>query len=195
MGALHAVIAQALRLYLLERGATPKRRMVANFGTVENKRDPRCDGNLVATARVWMPIEMDDPLELARLSADSCRDALKLRRHRGMELQVAAVEFAWIIPPLQRWFGNLAPATPVHLHTAFIADGDEPRWFYDVGAVGWISCAVPVPPAALSISAHSFLGRLWVGAVATPSAMSDPAHFLELFEQALEQLLDLARSR
>jgi WS/DGAT/MGAT family acyltransferase len=195
MGSLHATIAQALRLYLMEKDALPEHRMIANFGIVENKRDLRCDGNLVATARVWMPIEIDDPLELARITAESCQDALALRRHRGMELQYASVEFAWPIPILQRWFGNLAPLTPVHLHTAFIADPAEPRWFHDVAAVGWISSAVPVPPAALSISVHSFVGRMWVGAVATPSAVPDPARFLELLEQSLEQLIDLARKQ
>lgn len=195
MGSLHAALAQALRLYLLEKDALPEHRLVATFGTVDNVRDPRCDGNLVATARVWMPIEIDDPLELARITADSCRDAIALRRQRGMELQVAAVEFGWIIPPLQRWFGNLSPLTPVHLHTAFIVDAAEPQWFHDVAATGWVSCAIPVPPAAVSISAHSFAGRMWVGTVSTPSAMPDPAHFLALFEQSLEQLLDLARNQ
>lgn len=195
MGALHAAIAQAVRTYLRENDALPQHRMVANFGTVENVRDPRCDGNIVATARVWMPIDVEDPLELARLTAESCRDALALRRHRGMDLQLAAVEFGWIIPILHKLFGNVSPVTPVHLHTAFIVDPSEPRYFYDVEAVGWISSAVPVPPAALSISVHRFAGRMWVGAVATPSAMPDIAHFLDLVGQSLEHLLELARSR
>jgi WS/DGAT/MGAT family acyltransferase len=195
MGSLHATIAQALRRYLLEKGTLPEHRMVANFGIVDDKRDPRCYGNRLATARVWMPIEIDDPLELARLTAESCQDTLALRRHRGMELQRAAAEFGRIVAVRANRFGSLIPSTPVHLQTAFIVDPSEPRWFGDVAAVGWISSAISVPPAALSLSAHSFVGRMWVGAVVTPSAMPDPGHFLELFEQSLEQLLDLARSQ
>ncbi|MCW2785485.1 MAG: acyltransferase, partial [Marmoricola sp.] len=72
MGSLHATIAQTLRRYLLEKDALPGHRMVANFDIVEDTRDPRCEGNRLATARVWVPIELDDPLELARL-ARTCR--------------------------------------------------------------------------------------------------------------------------
>jgi diacylglycerol O-acyltransferase len=193
MGAFHAALAQTLRAYLLEKDALPDHRMVANFGVVENKDDPRCDGNRLATARVWMPVDVDDALELARLTARSCRESIALRRHRGMELQRDTAEFARIVPVLTKRFANVLWATPVHVQTAYVVGPAESRWFGEVAAVGWTSYAISVAPADFSITATRYGDRMWVGLVITLAAMPDPEHFLELFEQQLDHLLELAR--
>jgi hypothetical protein len=194
MGALHGVLAQGLRDYLLAHGEAPAHPLVANFGVVEDVNDPRCEGTRLATARVWMPVEMTDPLALVRRTARSCTESVALRRHRGFELQLRAAEFARIVPVLRNRFVNVPTYTPVHLQTAYVVGPAAARWFGDVEAVGWTSFAVSVAPADLSITAYTYAGRVWLGVVVTPGAMPDPGLYLHLTKDALRLLLELART-
>jgi hypothetical protein len=194
MGALHGVLSKALRDHMLAHDDVPAHPLVANFAVVEDVRDPRCEGNRLATARLWMPVEMTDPLALVRRTARSCTESVALRRHRGFELQLRAAEFARIVPLLRNRFVNVPTYTPVHLQTAYVVGPSATRWIGDVEAVGWMSFAISVAPADLSITAYTYAGRIWLGVVVTPEAMPDPALFLDLTERALEQLLELARA-
>lgn len=193
-GAVHATLAQAFRSYMIAAGDPPKHPLVVNYGVAEDPGSQRCDGNKLATARLWLHVDDDEPLSLARRTAASTTTSVALRRHRGFTFQRHANEYAWTIPAFRNLFVDLPPFTPVHVLTAYVSGPREMRWFGDVEAAGFLSYAISVAPTDLSITAYRYADQLWIGAVVTPEAMPDPDVFVTHVADALETLLHRARA-
>jgi diacylglycerol O-acyltransferase len=191
-GAVHATLALAFREYMIAAGDPPKHPLVLNYGVAEDPGSTRCEGNKLATARLWLQVDDPDPVSLAVRTARSTTESVALRRHRGFEFQRHATELAWIMPAFRRWFVDLPPFTPVHVLSAYVSGPTTARWLGDVAATGFLSYAISVAPTDLSITAYRYAGQLWMGVVVTPEAMPDPANFLTFFDKALSDLLALA---
>lgn len=192
-GAVHATLAQALRDYMISAGDPPAHPIVVNFGVVEDPTSPRCEGNKLATARVWLHVDDPEPLSLAARTARSAGQSVALRRHRGFDLQRHANEYVWVIPACRNVLVDIPPITPVHVLTAYVSGPDSVRWLGDVEAVSFYSYAISLAPTDLSITAYRYAGQLWIGAVVTPEAMPDPDVFVEHVADALAALLAEAR--
>lgn len=192
-GAVHATLALAFREYMIAAGDVPKHPLVINYGVAEDPGSDRCDGNKLATARLWLHVDDPDPLGLAVRTARSTTESVALRRHRGFEFQRHATEYAWTMPAFRNLFVDLPPLTPVHVLSAYVSGPKKTRWFGDVEAAGFLSYAISVSPTDVSITAYRYAGQLWLGVIVTPEAMPDPENFLSYFEKALNDLLALAQ--
>ncbi len=192
-GAVHGVIALALRKRMLADGLTPSRPLVGSFGVVEDRSPSRVAGNNLATARYWLHVEDDDALRALRRTNESCAEAVGFRRQRGFALQTKGAEFGRFIPPLRNRFVHLWPLTPIHLLTAYVTGPQETRWLGDVEVVSWVSIAVSVELTNVNVVAYTYAGKVAFGLITTPESMPNPAGFLALCGEALEELLALAR--
>ncbi len=191
-GALHAVIASALRDELLERGQTSVRPLVATFGVAEDTGPERLHGNAIATARAYLRADLADPIARLHETARSCLLSVGLRRARGFALHREGTHFAQRLAPLARAaFADLTPGVTNHITTANVPGPARPRWFGDVEVVDWISFSLAIAPADVNLTAYSYAGRMTIGLVVTPESMPDPRRFLARVEQALTELLNL----
>jgi diacylglycerol O-acyltransferase len=193
-GALHGMISLALRKRMLADGMAPANPLVGSFGVIEDRTLERYAGNSLATARYWLHVEDDDPIRALRHTGESCAESVAFRRHRGFKLQTLGAEFGRFIPPLRNRFVHLWPLTPIHLLTAYVSGPQEQRWLGDVEVVSWISIAVSVELTNVDLVAYTYAGKVAFGLITTPESMPDPAGFLRLCGEALEELLELARS-
>lgn len=193
-GALHGVITLALRKRMLADGMTPDKPLVGSFGVIEDRTLERYAGNSLATARYWLHVENDDPIQALQLTGESCAESVSFRRARGFKLQTLGAEFGRFIPPLRNKFVHLWPLTPIHLLTAYVSGPQEQRWLGDVAVESWISIAVSVELTNVNVVAYTYAGKVAFGLITTPESMPDPAGFLRLIGEALEELLELARA-
>lgn len=192
-GVVHAVLALAIREYMIEAGDEPTHSIVMTYGVVADPSSKRTDGNKLATARLWMHIDDPDPLSLARRTAYSARRSVDLRRHRGFAFQQHANDYAWLIPPVVATLFDFLPFTPVHMQSAYVSGSKTARWFGDVQAVGFLSHAVSVAPANTTITAYQYAGNLWIGVQSCPEAIPDVQQFMGHVVRAQSTLLDQAR--
>jgi WS/DGAT/MGAT family acyltransferase len=193
-GALHAVIAHAMRTELEADGQLPNGPLVATFGVADDPTSTRTDGNRIATARVWLHSHLTDPLSMLHRTGNSCTQSVALRRRRGFALQVHAMEVVDRLAPMARdALAVRIPNISNHITTANVPGPRSVRWFGDVEVCGWTSYSLAVAPADVSLTAYSYAGRMWFGLVSTPESMPRPAAFLARLEQAVERMLDAAR--
>ena len=193
-GVVHAILALAIREYMLLDGETPAHPIVVTYGVVADPTSDRTDGNKLATARLWLHIDDPDPMSLARRTAHSARRSVELRRHRGFEFQKHANDYAWLIPPVVATAIGLLPVTPVHLQSAYVSGSRTTRWFGDVEATGFLSHAVSVTPANTTITAYRYADHLWMGVQSAPEAIPDMDVFVDQVVRALDTLLVLGRA-
>jgi hypothetical protein len=194
-GAIHGVIAHALRNRMLADGLEPDTALVGSFGVIADRSIERYAGNNLATARFWLHVEDADPLRALQRTSESCAEAVAFRRHRGFRLQTLGAEFGSFIPPLRNRFVHLWPLTPIHLLTAYVSGPQEQRWLGDVEVVSWISIAVSVELTNVNVVAYTYAGKVALGLITTPESMPEPAGFLRMCGEALAELLDIARDR
>ncbi len=193
-GALHGVLALALRKQMIADGNTPTSPLVGTFGVIEDRSLERYAGNHLATARYRFHVEDGDPVRALRRTAESCAQTVRLRRARGFHFQNVAAEFGRIIPPLRNRFVHLWPLTPMHLITAYVTGPQEQRWLGDVEVRSWMSVTVVVELVNLTVMAYTYNGKVSLGVNATPESLPDPAGFLRLCGEALEEMLEAAQA-
>lgn len=189
-GALHTVVAHAMREEMLDRGAVTRQPLIATFGVVEDGTSTRCHGNDIATARVWLHAEQTDDRQLIDLTTASCTESVALRRHRGFALQQKAMDVVDRLAPAVRVLASdHTPLVTNHITTANVLGPASERWFGDVRVVGLTSYSLAIAPADVSLTAYSYAGRIWFGLVTTPESMPDPKGFLHRLDVALAELL------
>lgn len=189
-GALHAVLAEALREEFGARGESADRPLVAIFGVAEDRSSGRTHGNGIATARAYLRLDLADPLDRLHATARSCLLAVDLRRRRGFELTKAASDLTGrLMPRVRAGVAKVTPRVLNHITTANVPGPDHRRWLGDLEVVDWISFAVAVAPADVNFTAYTYAGRFSIGLVATPESMPYPREFLARLQPALDRLL------
>lgn len=190
-GALHAVIAGAMRSELIERGAPADFPLVATFGVAEDTGPSRRHGNGIATVRAYLRADLADPVEMLRATARSCLISVGLRRQRGFDLHREGTHHTQRLAPSARAaLAHVLPRVTNHITTANVPGPRSPRWFGDVEVVDWISFSLAIAPADVNLTAYSYAGRLTLGLVVTPESMPDPRGFLARLDRSLADLLD-----
>lgn len=192
-GALHGVLALAMRRQFLADGHRPRRPIVGSFGVIEDRSVERFSLNNLATARYWLHVEDDQPLRALRRTGESCAQTVAFRRARGFRLQTLAAEFGRFIPPLRNRFVRLWPLTPIHLLTAYVSGPREKRWLGDVAVESWFSVAVSVELTNVDVVGYTYADKMALGLITTPESLPDPQGFLRRCSQALEDLITMSR--
>ena len=189
-GALHAVLTEALREELQERGEKLDRPLIAIFGVAEDRSSTRTQGNGIATARAYLRVDLPSAADRFHATARSCLLAVELRRRRGFEFSKVAADLTGrLMPRVRAGVARVTPRVLNHITTANVPGPDHLRWLGDVPVVEWISFAVAVAPADVNFTAYTYAGRFTIGLVATPESMPDPKRFLARLEPALARLL------
>ncbi len=193
-GALHAVVAEAMREELVVRGERPDRPLVALFAVAEDTSSTRRWGNRIATARAYLRSDLDDPLELLHETARSCLLTVDLRRRRGFDLTERTHDLMGRVGPTVRaGVAHVIPRVSNHITTANVRGPAETRWIGDHEVVDWISFSLAVAPADLNLTGYSYAGAFRVGFVSTPESMPEPRVFVDRLQGALERLLAVAQ--
>jgi diacylglycerol O-acyltransferase len=194
-GAFHAVVAGALRDELRGRGLRSDRAQVAAFGVAEERNPHRRHGNDFATSFAYLHSEIADPLERLHRTVASAEGAIGLRRARGFASYRQGAEVAQYLAPHGRaLFANITPLVGNQITLANVPGPTSPRRFGDVEVVDWISFAIAIAPALISLTAYSYNGRMSLGLIVAPEAMPDPVAFLGRIEAAIGELLETVRS-
>ena len=192
-GALHAVIAAAMREELLARGETPTK-LVALFAVAEDTSSQRRWGNRISSARAYLRTDLDEPLDLLHETARSCLLTVDLRRRRGFELTRRAHDLSGRLGPTVRaGVAHVIPRVSNHVTTANVRGPASTRWLGDHEVVDWISFSLAVAPADLNLTGYSYDGQFRLGFVSTPESMPDPRTFLDRLHRALADLLEAAQ--
>jgi WS/DGAT/MGAT family acyltransferase len=190
-GVLHAIIAAAMRGELLDREQLIDAPTVAAFGISADRRGAvRRYGNNVTPTNVALFSNVADPLERLRLTAQSCREGVELRRTTGLDMAGRWATYTCrLAPAFRHLFANRWPTIVNHVTTANVAGPPHRRWAGDVEIVDWISFAVAIAPANVNITTYSYAGRMSTGLVTVPEVFRDPSRFLDRMAEALGELV------
>ncbi|MGV9712867.1 wax ester/triacylglycerol synthase domain-containing protein [Gordonia sp. NPDC003424] len=187
-GALHGIIAGALRAELLARGEEAGV-SVTVFGVCRDLTSTRTHGNEIATAAAYLRSDLADPVERVVETAASCAATVRRRRDIGFDLTEKVATYTGRLGPVFRSLAaHRAPLVMNNITTANMPGPRETRWVGDIEVVDWISFALAIAPADVNLTAYSYAGRISMGLIATPESMPDPAGFLERVRQALDEL-------
>jgi diacylglycerol O-acyltransferase len=192
-GVLHTVVAMAVRRELAHRGE-PAAETAAVFGVGADAGSfERRWGNRITPTTARLHSEQADPLECLRLTSESCRLGVELRRETGLEMALRWTEYTCRLSPFfQRRLAYVLPRTVNNVTTANVAGPRETRWFGDVEARDWISFAVTVPPSNFNLTVYSYAGSMSMGLVTAPEVMDEPQRFLDHMAASLAELVAAA---
>ncbi|GAB92653.1 wax ester/triacylglycerol synthase domain-containing protein [Gordonia rhizosphera] len=188
-GALHGIIAGAMRAEFLARGDDLSRPTVAVFGVAADVASPRTGGNEIATAATYLRTDIEDPVVRVVETAASCSAAVAKRRAIGFELTSSVTGYTGRLGPIFReLMAHHMPRVPNNITTANLPGPRSTRWIGDIEVVDWISFALAIAPADVNLTTYSYAGSMNFGLVATPESMPDPAGFLRRLTAALEEV-------
>lgn len=194
-GAFHAVVAGALRAELEARGLRTDRPQVAAFGVAEERNPHRRHGNDFATSFAYLHTEIADPLERLRRTVASADGAVGLRRARGFASYRQGAELAqYVMPRGRAWFAHLTPLVGNQITLANVPGPATPRRFGDVEVADWISFAIAIAPAVISLTAYSYNGRMSLGLIVAPEAVPDADAFLGRVQAAVHELVETVQT-
>ncbi|GAA14251.1 wax ester/triacylglycerol synthase domain-containing protein [Gordonia alkanivorans] len=189
-GALHGVIAGAIRNELLARGEEPGN-SVTIFGVCKDLASNRVHGNEIATAMAYLRSDLADPVERIVATGESCGATVACRREVGFELTEKLSTYTGRLGPLFRGLAaNVMPLVMNNITTANMPGPRTTRWVGDIEVVDWISFALAIAPADVNLTTYSYAGRLSMGLIATPESMPDPAGFLRRVVEAVDEATD-----
>lgn len=189
-GALHGVIAGAIRAELIARGEEPGV-AVSIFGVCKDLASTRVQGNEIATAMAYLRSDLADPVERIAATGKSCAATVQCRREVGFELTDALATYTGRLGPVFRGLAaNRAPLVMNNITTANMPGPRTTRWIGDIEVVDWISFALAIAPADVNLTTYSYAGKLSMGLIATPESMPDPARFLRRVADAAVEAAD-----
>lgn len=189
-GALHGVIAGAIRAELIARGEEPGV-AVSIFGVCKDLASTRVQGNEIATAMAYLRSDLADPVERIAATGKSCAATVQCRREVGFELTDALATYTGRLGPVFRGLAaNRAPLVMNNITTANMPGPRTTRWIGDIEVVDWISFALAIAPADVNLTTYSYAGKLSMGLIATPESMPDPARFLRRVADAVVEAAD-----
>ncbi len=189
-----AVCAGALRPYLQDRKALPKKPLIA-FVPI-SLREP---GNADASNQVFgmlCPIatQIEEPLERLKSIQQTANDSKSLA---GTVKDVSPKDFTLLgapilLPGLAQFFGRtgLADLMPSTTNLTISNVPGPPFPLYCAGAkiLAMYPVSIPVHGIALNITVQSYQDRLNFAITADRRAVPDPQKLADLFEPALEEL-------
>jgi WS/DGAT/MGAT family acyltransferase len=192
-GALHGVLAGALRAERLRRGEDVSQPLAAAFGIALDEPDapPRSWGNNVTPTYVLLHSNVADPTERLRLTAASAKEGVELRRAAGHDAITHVGHYTPRLPSaFLRTLKDIVP-TPAHIVTANVRGPAKHRWLGDCEVVDWYSFAIITPPIPVNLTVYSYAGELKFGLLSEPDTFDDPYPFLDEVEMALAELVAL----
>lgn len=189
-----AICAGALRPYLRERKALPKKPLIA-FVPI-SLREP---GNADASNQVFgmlCPIatQIEDPLERLKSIQKTANDSKSLA---GTVKDISPKDFSLLgapilLPGLAQFFGRtgLADLMPSTTNLTISNVPGPPFPLYCAGAkiLAMYPVSIPVHGIALNITVQSYQDKLNFAITADRRAVPDPQKLADLFEPALEEL-------
>ncbi|NDK90340.1 DUF1298 domain-containing protein [Gordonia desulfuricans] len=190
-GALHGIIAGAMRAELAERGDDLRHPSVTVFGVRRDLTSTRTEGNQVATAAAFMRTDIADPIERIRATADSCAATVERRKRIGFDLTESVATYSGRVGPMFRGLAaHRAPRVMNTITTANLPGPRETRWIGDIELVDWVSFALAIAPADVNLTTYSYAGVLSMGLISTPESMPDAARFLRRITESLRETRD-----
>ncbi|WP_238421390.1 wax ester/triacylglycerol synthase domain-containing protein [Gordonia sp. 'Campus'] len=186
-GALHGVIAGAVREELIARGEDPGT-AVTIFGVCKDLASTRVQGNEIATAMAYLRSDLADPVERVVSTGESCAATVQCRRDVGFELTDKLATYTGRLGPVFRGLAaHRVPLVMNNITTANLPGPRTRRWVGDIEVVEWISFALAIAPADVNLTTYSYAGTLSMGLIATPESMPDPSRFLQRVADAVEE--------
>ncbi|MFT4125010.1 MAG: wax ester/triacylglycerol synthase family O-acyltransferase [Gordonia sp. (in: high G+C Gram-positive bacteria)] len=187
-GALHGVIAGAMRAELAARGDDLTHPSVTVFGVCRDLTSSRTYGNEIATAAAYLHTEIADPLQRVAATAESCAATVRRRKQVGFELTENVTAYTGRLAPIfRKIMAHRAPRIMNTITTANMPGPRERRWIGDIEVAEWISFALAIAPADVNLTTYSYAGTLSMGLIATPESMPDPHRFLARIAEALAE--------
>lgn len=188
-GALHGVIAGAIRAELIDRSEDLRNPSVTVFGVCADLTSQRTYGNDIATAAAYLRSDITDPIERLQATADSCAAAVERRRVLGFDTTDRIATYTGRLGPLFRTAAApWVPRVVNNITTANMPGPRETRWIGDVEVVSWVSFALAIAPADVNLTTYSYAGRLSMGLITTPESMPRPDRFLVRIGEAITEL-------
>jgi len=196
-----ALVSGALRKYLGDRGELPTKPLVASvpMSAEEDGDSERLSGNKLSNMFATLATHVADPGERLQAIHVVAAEAKHLQGLLGVELMTEWVEYApprlysWAVRQWsKRHLADFFPP-PVNLIVSNVpgprgtlyAPGHRLRAIYSVGPV--------LEGIGLNITMWSYLDQMHVGVLACREMVPDPHRITEALQEALAELLALAR--
>jgi WS/DGAT/MGAT family acyltransferase len=196
-----ALVAASLRGYLWNRGALPRRSLIAE---VPVAADPagvshRLSGNRVASIFTSLCTDLENPIDRLRRIHDVMAAGKELNRLLGPELFQEWVEYTppalygWVVRQWARWrfADHLRP--PVNVIVSSVP-GPRQRLSWSEGRLDALHSVGPlIEGVGVNVTVWSYGDRLEVSLLVCPDLVPDAHEIAAGIEAAMQQLLDAVK--
>ncbi|MEP7159572.1 MAG: wax ester/triacylglycerol synthase family O-acyltransferase [Dermatophilaceae bacterium] len=168
-----AVVAGALRRWLIDAGALPVVPLIAVVPvSVRDRRDGHAFGNRLSLVRGLLPTHLEDPLERLAATREEMRASRRRHGARPPQLLIDAAQFAPPIVADAAWRLSARVMKHVNAWNVMVSNvrgPDRTRYLAGAEVIGNYPVSVLVHGQGLNISVFSIAGRLCWGLIADPS--------------------------
>jgi diacylglycerol O-acyltransferase / wax synthase len=191
-----AVVAGALRSWLLDRGEVPDRPLVAGIPVSSDRPDDvaRLGGNRVSNLFTSLATDVEDPVERLRAIHAVTAVAKQVHNLLGAELMQEWVQYT---PPApyswaMRAYGRLGAANwhrpPINLIVSNVPGPREPLFAAGARLAGIWSVGPILEGVGLNVTVWSYLDQLHVGILGCPDQAGDVSAVTARLGPALAEL-------
>lgn len=197
-----AIVAGALRTYLLAKDELPASSLVA--GAPINVRRPSergAGGNLISMMTVSLCTDVEDPLERLHLINADAQSSKEYTNAVGAR---TLTDLTQTVPPRISALGVRAASesllltggsSPMHTIISNVPGPQQPVYLCDARLIAIAGCGPIHDHMGLFHSVLSYAGYVTVTAVACRRMLPDPAFYASCIEQSFDALLAAANAR
>ena len=195
-----AICAEALRVYLAEKGELPPKPLLAGVPvSTRSEAQKNTGGNQVSFLRTSLHTDVADPV--ARLRKISDEMAVAKKRTRALPANLMGDWSSLPAPALAaraaRLYENFAiqdyHAPPFNVIISNVPGPPIPLYFAGLKVLANHPISIPYHGQAFNITLMSYCGKLDFGLIADRNALPDVTHFADLMQAALATLVAGAR--
>jgi WS/DGAT/MGAT family acyltransferase len=190
-----AVCTGALRRYLAQRDALPRRSLVAAVPTSERTEEHGASGNAIGTMMYGLPVHVDDVVERLLAVQQSAVAAKALSDALGPGLMSGLSGFAppQLIAPMARLYSQtrLADRMPVvaNVLVSNVRGPEFPLFVRDARLEQMYPLGPLLEGVGLNLTVVSYVDRIHFGLIGCPDVVGDLAGLRDALAFALDELL------
>lgn len=182
----------ALNSYLGSKGELPDRSMTAMVPmTLRVAGEGGDAGNQVGMSLMSIHSEIEKPLERLGAIRSGAQQAKAMVRGFGKDLPKNVAD---LLPAVAaELLTNKVVVPTMNIIVSNLHGPDAPMYLAGAKMVAFVPVSVAFNGMGLNVTGFSYLGKLWVSAVACRDMMPDPGFFGECLEASFNELVDAAK--
>jgi WS/DGAT/MGAT family acyltransferase len=191
-----ALVASALRRYLLERGEACDAPLVAAM-PLSTADAPHLSGNHLSNTFVALPVHLADPIERLLALRSATASVKQVHERLGRDMMGRWLDFASATGLRAFWavIARRFMPPPINLVVSNVRGPERRRWLGGSPIQALWSVGPVLERIGLNVTVWSYADRMYVGVLSCPRNVPWPAEIAEGVVAALEELVNVGLPR